>query len=162
MFLEKIESKNAPKPVGAYSPAVKLGDFVYLSGQIGLDPQTNEMVEGIENQTKQVMENIKALLAERKLEMHHIVKTTILLANIDDFALVNEIYGSYFTGVYPARSAFEVARLPKDALVEIECFVIDTRAYEQAAHGGCGDNCGCGDNGCEEEDHSCGCGGCHE
>lgn len=155
MFLQKIESKNAPKPVGAYSPGVKLGDFVYLSGQIGLDPTTNEMVEGIEQQTKQVMENIKALLNEKGLDMHHIVKTTILLDNIDDFNAVNDIYGSYFTGVYPARSAFEVARLPKNALVEIECMVIDTLMYERQQEG-------CG--GCQghEEEESCGCGGCHE
>lgn len=162
MFLEKIESSNAPKPVGAYSPAVKLGDFVYMSGQIGLDPATNELVDGVENQARQVMENIKALLAERGLQMHHIVKTTVLLSNIDDFASVNEIYASYFTGVYPARSAFEVSRLPKNALVEVECFVVDTLAYEQAAQGGCGDNCDCNDDGCGEEEHSCGCGGCHE
>ena len=157
MFLQKIESKNAPKPVGAYSPAVKLGDFVYMSGQIGLDPQTNEMVGGIEAQTKQVMENIKALLAEKSLDMHHIVKTTILLDNMDDFSIVNDIYGSYFTsGVFPARSAFEVAKLPKNALVEIECLVIDTLVYEQQQGcGGCGSNSDdCGDD--------CGCGGCHE
>ncbi|MDF9823797.1 2-iminobutanoate/2-iminopropanoate deaminase [Breznakia sp. PF5-3] len=153
MFLQKIESKNAPKPVGAYSPAVKLGDFVYMSGQLGLDPNTNELVEGIENQTRQVMENIKALLNEKGLDMHHIVKTTILLDNIDDFQKVNEIYGAYFEGVYPARSAFEVARLPKNALVEIECLVIDTLMYERQQEGcggcgghegeGCGDDCGC-------------------
>lgn len=158
MFLQKIESKNAPKPVGAYSPAVKLGDFVYMSGQIGLDPQTNEMVDGIEAQTKQVMENIKALLNEKGLDMHHIVKTTILLDNIDDFSVVNDIYGSYFTsGVFPARSAFEVAKLPKNALVEIECLVIDTLIYEQQQQQqSCG---GCSSDDCGDD---CGCGGCHE
>lgn len=150
MFLQKVESKNAPKPVGAYSPAVKLGDFMYVSGQLGIDPVTNELVEGIENQTRQVMKNIKALLNEKGLDMHHIVKTTILLDNIDDFSKVNDVYGDYFQDVFPARSAFEVARLPKGGLVEIECFVLDTLAYERqqegcnGCHGGdCSDDCNC-------------------
>lgn len=153
MFLQKIESANAPKPVGAYSPAVKLGDFVYMSGQIGLDPVTNEMAEGIEAQAKQVMENIKALLQEQGLDMRHIVKTTIMMDNIEDFQIVNDIYGSYFEGVYPARSAYEVSKLPKGALVEIECLVIDTTVYEQQmTHGGCHEQsggCDCGGGCCE-------------
>ena len=156
-FLQKIESKNAPAPVGAYSPAVKLGDFMYMSGQLGLDPKTNELVEGgVAAQTKQAMDNIRAILNEVGLDMHHIVKTTILLADINDFSAVNDVYGDYFTDVFPARSAFQVAALPKGALVEIECMVIDTLVYErqaQQAQGGC-DGCGdsCGDD--------CGCGGC--
>ncbi|OCN04537.1 reactive intermediate/imine deaminase [Erysipelotrichaceae bacterium MTC7] len=154
-FLQKIESSNAPAPVGAYSPAVKLGDFMYMSGQLGLDPKTNELVEGgVAAQTKQAMENIRALLNEVGLDMHHIVKTTILLADINDFSAVNDVYGDYFTDVFPARSAFQVAALPKGAAVEIECMVIDTLVYERQAeqqhnHDGC-DSCGDG----------CGCGGC--
>lgn len=109
-----------PKALGPYSAYRKCGNFVYLSGQLGLDPQTNELKEGIEAQCTQALENIKAILSLENLQMDDIVKSTILLSNIQDFALVNEIYGKYFKNPYPARSAFEVANLPKGGLIEIE------------------------------------------
>ena len=126
VFLKAVKPANAPKALGPYSPAVKLGDFVYLSGQIPLNPETGE-VEGttIEEQTHQVMKNIKAVLADMGLDYKHIVKTTIFVSDLNDFDKLNEVYGSYLEEPYPARSCVQVARLPKDVKVEIECIVID-------------------------------------
>ena len=148
MFLQAIKSKKAPAAIGPYSPGVKLGDFVYLSGQIPLDPATNAMVEGgIKEQTTRVLENITALLAEINLGLHHIVKTTVFLSDLADFTEMNEIYATYFTEPYPARSTVQVAALPKNAKVEIECLVLDTLAYEQENCAGCQGGC---DNSCRE------------
>ena len=157
MFVHQITSENAPKAIGPYSPAVKLGDFVYLSGQIPVDPTTGNVVEGgIKEQTERVMKNIVALLDEIHLSTRHIVKTTVFINNMDNFATVNEVYASYFDPAYPApaRSCVEVSRLPKDVLVEIECLVIDTLVYEQQMNQGCK---GCSQHGecCDQE-----CGGC--
>lgn len=154
-FLQKIESDKAPKAIGPYSPAVKLGDFVFLSGQLGMDHEGVLVGDDVKSQTHQAMKNIGALLSEMELSYRHIVKTTVFVSDLNDFNKVNEIYGSYFDeGVYPARSCVEVARLPKDAKVEIECMVLDTSVYEkQMEQSQCGDGCGsdCG-GGC--------CGGC--
>ena len=125
---------------------------VYLSGQIPLNPETGE-VEGttIEEQTHQVMKNIKAVLADMGLDYKHIVKTTIFVSDLNDFDKLNEVYGSYLEEPYPARSCVQVARLPKDVKVEIECIVIDTLVYEQqmaaqeSGCSGCGGGC---DGGC--------------
>ena len=147
MFINAIHSEHAPKAIGPYSPAVKLGDFVYLSGQIPLDPKTGEVVgTTIEEQTHQVMKNIGAVLAEMGLAHRHVVKTTVFMKDLNDFNAFNEVYGSYFTQPYPARSCVEVAKLPKDVLVEVECLVIDTLVYEQQmAAQSCGGCSGCGD-----------------
>lgn len=155
MFINAIKPENAPKALGPYSPAVKLGDFVYLSGQIPLDPKTNEIAgTTIEEQAHQVMKNIGVVLEEMGLSYRHIVKTTIFMKNLNDFNTLNEVYGSYLSEPYPARSCVQVAKLPKDVLVEIECLVIDTLVYEQqmaAQQGGCsGCSGGCGDGGCCE------------
>lgn len=163
MFINKITSKNAPEAFGPYSPAVKLGDFVYLSGQIPLDPRTMEVVaEDIKSQTHQVMLNIGNLLEEMKLGYRHIVKTTVYLKDMNQFAEFNEVYGSYFIEPYPARTTIEVARLPKDVLVEVECMVIDTLMYEQqmaqSSGCGCGSEDGCGTD--ESEGCGSGCSGC--
>ncbi len=159
-FLQKFESDKAPKAIGPYSPAVKLGDFVYLSGQLGMDENANLVSDDVVLQTKRAMENIEAVLGSMGLGFRHIVKTTVFVSDLNDFDKVNEVYGSYFTeGVYPARSCVEVSRLPKDAKVEIECIVIDTLAYEQASHGcGCGGG-GCSEEGCDDSHEGC-CGGC--
>ncbi len=151
-FKVKIESEQAPKAIGPYSPAIKLSDFVYLSGQLGMDVNGNIVSEDVSEQTHQAMKNIGQLLSEMHLEYRHIVKTTIFVSDMNDFAKVNEVYGSYFEGVYPARSCVEVSRLPKDGKVEIECLVLDTLAYE-AQH-----QCG----GCHHDDDGCGgcCSGC--
>ncbi|WP_276834368.1 Rid family detoxifying hydrolase, partial [Massilicoli timonensis] len=103
MFINAIHSEHAPKAIGPYSPAVKLGDFVYLSGQIPLDPKTGEVVgTTIEEQTHQVMKNIGAVLAEMGLAHRHVVKTTVFMKDLNDFNAFNEVYGSYFTQPYPA------------------------------------------------------------
>lgn len=152
IFIKAVKPENAPKALGPYSPATKLGDFVFLSGQIPLDPKTGEVVgTTIEEQTHQVMKNIGAVLADMGLAYKHIIKTTIFVADLNDFDKLNEVYGSYLEEPFPARSCVQVARLPKDVKVEIECMVIDTLVYEQqyaAQQGGCS-SCGGGcDGGC--------------
>ncbi|MGL2685604.1 RidA family protein [Helicobacter pylori] len=122
---EVIHSTLAPKAIGSYSQAIVTNDLVFVSGQLGIDATTGEFKGAdIHSQTTQSMENIKAILKEANLGMDSVVKTTILLKSLDDFAVVNEIYGSYFTEPYPARATFQVAKLPKDALVEIEAIAI--------------------------------------
>jgi 2-iminobutanoate/2-iminopropanoate deaminase len=120
MNKQPIQTNEAPSAIGPYSQAVKTGDVIYSSGQIGLDPATGEMVEGLENQAHRVMKNVKAVLAAADCDMNDVVKTLIFMQNMEDFVTVNEIYASYFEEPYPARSAVEVARMPKGALVEVE------------------------------------------
>ena len=119
-----INAKNAPAAVGPYVHAVKAGNFVFTSGQIGLIPETGVLAEGIAAQTEQVLKNLGAVLAEVGLTYTDVINTTVLLDSIDDFAAVNEIYAKYFTGDAPARSCVEVAALPKGALVEIEVVAV--------------------------------------
>ncbi|WQS96920.1 RidA family protein [Helicobacter pylori] len=120
-----IHSTLAPKAIGPYSQAIATNDLVFVSGQLGIEASTGEFKGAdIHSQTTQSMENIKAILKEVGLGMDSVVKTTILLKSLDDFAVVNEIYGSYFKEPYPARATFQVAKLPKDALVEIEAIAI--------------------------------------
>ncbi len=122
---EVIHSTLAPKAIGPYSQAIATNDLVFVSGQLGIDVSTGEFKGAdIHSQTTQSMENIKAILKEAGLGMDRVVKTTILLKSLDDFSVVNEIYGSYFKEPYPARATFQVAKLPKDALVEIEAIAI--------------------------------------
>ncbi|WP_199490607.1 RidA family protein [Helicobacter pylori] len=122
---EVIHSALAPKAIGPYSQAIATNDLVFISGQLGIDASTGEFKGAdIHSQTTQSMENIKAILKEAGLGMDSVVKTTILLKSLDDFSVVNEIYGGYFKEPYPARATFQVAKLPKDALVEIEAIAI--------------------------------------
>ncbi|MFT2818842.1 RidA family protein [Helicobacter pylori] len=122
---EVIHSTLAPKAIGPYSQAIATSDLVFVSGQLGIDASTGEFKgTDIHSQTTQSMENIKAILKEAGLGMDSVVKTTILLKSLDDFSVVNEIYGNYFKEPYPARATFQVAKLPKDALVEIEAIAI--------------------------------------
>jgi 2-iminobutanoate/2-iminopropanoate deaminase len=116
-----INSNKAPGAIGPYSQAIEKDGFTYVSGQLPIDQTTGEFAgSDIESQAKQSLENTKYILEEAGLEMNDIIKTTILLKDIEDFAAVNEIYGQYFQAPYPARATYEVARLPKDALIEIE------------------------------------------
>ena len=118
---ETITSLKAPKAVGAYSQAIKAGDYLITSGQIPIDPSTGTLVEGgIEAQTKQVMENLKQVLFAGGVDFNDVVKTTIFILNMGDFVAVNGVYEKYFSKTLPARSCIGVASLPKEALVEIE------------------------------------------
>ena len=115
-----ILSEKAPKVVGPYSQAIETGGLVFCSGQIGIDPQTSTLREGVEAQTHQIMKNISAVLSQNGLSLNHIVKTTIFLGSMQDYQKVNGIYGEYFTEHKPARSTIQVAGLPIGALIEIE------------------------------------------
>ena len=119
--MKAINSTKAPSAIGPYSQAVDKDGFIFVSGQLPIDETTGSFAgEDIASQARQSLQNIKYILEEAGLEMKDISKTTILLKNIEDFAIVNEIYGQFFTAPYPARATYEVARLPKDALIEIE------------------------------------------
>lgn len=117
---KEIHTKNAPEAIGPYSQAIEVGNFVYTSGAIGVNPESGDIAEGIEGQTRQVMDNLKAVLEEAGTDFSKVVKFTIFLSSMDDFATVNEIYGEYLEKPYPARSTVEVARLPMDLLVEMD------------------------------------------
>lgn len=120
-----IETSNAPEPIGPYSQAVKAGNTLYVSGQIALDPTFGKLVnKTLEDETKQVMENIGAILNEAGMDYHHIVKCSIFIKNMDDFGLINKVYGQYFDQQPPARETVEVSRLPKDVHVEISCIAV--------------------------------------
>jgi 2-iminobutanoate/2-iminopropanoate deaminase len=123
---EIIFSENAPKPIGPYSQAVKVGSTVYLSGQIGLDPKTGNFIseDDVVAQTQQVMKNIGFLLQKAGTDYAHIVKVSIFLKDMNDFPQINEVYASYFKDTYPARETVQVSRLPKDALVEISVIAV--------------------------------------
>ncbi len=118
--MKAIYTKNCPEPIGPYSQAVQAGNFVFVSGQVGKDPVSGAMkTENIKVEATQVMNNIKNILETAGLKMSNIVKTTIFLSSMDDFAQVNEVYGSYFTGNFPARETVQVSRLPLNANIEV-------------------------------------------
>ena len=122
---EIVHTNRGPKPIGPYSVVVKANGFLFLSGQTPLDPQTG-LVSGsnISEQTEQVLENIKAILESAGSNLHHVIKTTVFLKDMNTFTAMNEVYGRYFSTAPPARSTVEVARLPKDVSVEIEVIAI--------------------------------------
>lgn len=116
-----IATENAPQAIGPYSQAVACGNFLFTSGQLGLDPKTGNFVEGgVTEQTEQVIRNLKAVLENAGFSLENVVKTTCFLADMNDFAAMNEVYRKHFTGDYPARSAVAIKTLPKNGLVEIE------------------------------------------
>ena len=115
-----VETDNAPKAIGTYSQAVKVNGFLFISGQIPLDPSTMELVEGIENQINQVFENIKQILKADGMDFSNVVKLSVLLEDLSHFEKVNEIMAQIFSKPYPARAAYEVSKLPKGSSVEIE------------------------------------------
>ncbi|MBT2217324.1 RidA family protein [Virgibacillus dakarensis] len=119
-MVKAIQTENAPAAIGPYSQAIEAGDFVYVSGQIPINPATGEVEQGIEKQTEQVLKNLQAILTEAGADFSQVVKFTIYLASMDNFATVNKIYGSYLQEPYPARATVEVSRLPKDVLVEMD------------------------------------------
>jgi 2-iminobutanoate/2-iminopropanoate deaminase len=116
-----IKPKSSPAAVGPYNHAVRVGDLLFSAGQIPLDPATGNLVPGdIKAQTERVLQNVKAILDDQKLTFGHVVKTTVFLTNLGDFAAMNEVYAKYFTADFPARSTIQVSALPKGASVEIE------------------------------------------
>jgi 2-iminobutanoate/2-iminopropanoate deaminase len=128
MHKKIIITKNAPMPIGPYSQAVQVGDWLFISGQIPINPETGFIINtNIEDETKQVMENIKAILVEAKISFENVVKSTIFLSDMELFSHVNEIYGSYFTSEFPARETVAVKTLPKNVNVEISMIAIASK-----------------------------------
>jgi 2-iminobutanoate/2-iminopropanoate deaminase len=122
MKVKSLRSEQAPEPIGPYSQAIQAGDFIFTSGQIAINPRTGAIDSAdVAAQTRQVLDNLTAVLQAAGLNLAQVIKTTIFLKDMNDFPRVNEIYALYFRDVLPARSTVQVARLPKDALIEIEC-----------------------------------------
>ena len=120
-----IATDKAPQAIGPYSQAISAGDFIFTSGMIPIDPATNTLVEGdVKVQAEQAIGNLKALLEESGSNLDNVIKTVVFIRNMDDFAAVNEVYSTFFTKDCPARSCVEVARLPKDVLIEIEAIAL--------------------------------------
>lgn len=119
-----IATPQAPKAVGPYSQAVEVGGTIYVSGQLPIDPQSGCMAEGIEEQTRRSLSNIAAILAAAEASLADVVKVTVLLQHMEDFAAMNAVYATFFSGAMPARVCFEVARLPMGALVEIDAVAV--------------------------------------
>lgn len=119
-----VKTDKAPGAIGPYSQGIDIGNMIFFSGQIPLDPETGVMPKGIEAQTRRALDNVKGLLESQGLTFKNVVKTTVFLDNIDDFTTMNGIYAEYFEEPYPARSAVEVAKLPKGALVEVEVIAV--------------------------------------
>jgi len=122
---QEINTPNAPAPIGPYSQGILSGNTLYMSGQIALSPETGELVNtSIEEETNQVMQNIQAVLIQTGMTMENIVKCSIFISDMDNFSEINEVYGSYFAGIAPARETVEVSRLPKDVNVEISVIAV--------------------------------------
>lgn len=119
-----LATDQAPAAIGPYSQGIAASETVYVSGQLPLDPATGAFPEGTAAQTAQSLKNIQAILAQQGMTLANVVKTTVFLADINDFAEMNKVYGEFFTQPYPARSAVQVAKLPKDAPLEIECIAV--------------------------------------
>ena len=130
-----IDTNQAPRAIGPYSQGVSFGGLLFVSGQIPVDPQSGEIISGgIEAQTRQVMNNLQAVLMAAGLDFSHVLKTTVFLRNMNDYALMNDVYGLYFDYSPPARACVEVSRLPKDVLVEVECVAAAPTDYEDRAN----------------------------
>lgn len=122
---DAVLTDHAPKPIGPYSQAIRANGFLYVSGQVALHPQTGALVgTSIQEQTERTLENVKGIVEAAGVKLTQVVKTTVFLKNMNDFAAMNEVYARYFASAPPARSTVEVARLPKDALVEMEVVAV--------------------------------------
>ena len=122
--MKVISTTNAPAAIGPYSQALRTGNMMFVSGQIPVDPATGKMADTIEEQAKQSLTNLKNILEAEGLSLANVIKTTVFLADLNDFAKVNEVYASFFEAPYPARSCVQVAAIPKGAGVEIECIAV--------------------------------------
>ncbi len=125
MEKQVIFTDKAPAAIGPYSAAIHAGSFIFTSGQLPVDPVTGAMPDSIEEQTRRSLNNVKAVLEAGGTDMAHVIKTTVFLQSMDDFSAMNAVYSEFFSGAYPARSAVEVARLPKGAKVEIEAVAVE-------------------------------------
>jgi 2-iminobutanoate/2-iminopropanoate deaminase len=122
---DTVLTDRGPKPIGPYSQAIRANGFLYVSGQVALDPRTGEMLSGdIAQQTERTLENVKGIVEAAGSKLSHVIKTTVFLRDMNEFAAMNEVYALYFPSAPPARSTVQVARMPKDALVEIEVIAI--------------------------------------
>ncbi|MFC1761942.1 RidA family protein [Planctomycetota bacterium] len=122
--MESIASDNAPAAIGPYCQAIKTGNFVFCSGQLGIDPTTGNLAPDVEGQTRQIFRNLTAVLKAASLTLQNVAKTTVFLASMDDFATVNAVYAEVFGGHKPARATVEVSRLPLNAHIEVECIAV--------------------------------------
>ena len=123
--MKVLQTEKAPAAIGPYSQAIEVNGFVFASGQIPIDPATGEFVEGgIEEQTRQALTNASQIMAEAGIDLSHVIKTTVYLADMSDFAAMNKVYATFFKPLFPARSAVAVKALPKGALVEVECIAV--------------------------------------
>jgi 2-iminobutanoate/2-iminopropanoate deaminase len=122
---ERIKTPDAPAAIGPYCQGLLIGDTLYVSGQIALDPHTGELVEGdVQDETAQILDNVGAVLRAADMDFAHVVQVTLFLRDMDDYAPVNEVYARYFSGATPAREALEVGKLPREARVEISCIAV--------------------------------------
>lgn len=128
MEKEIIVTEKAPSAIGPYSQAVRVGELLFISGQLGIDPTNGELAEEIEKQTKQAFENLKTILEAGGSSLEEVVKVNVFLRNMDNFSVMNEIYASYFTEQFPARCCVEVSKLPKEAEVEIDVIALRKRS----------------------------------
>lgn len=143
-------SEKAPRAVGPYSPAIRSGEFIFVSGQIGVDPATGNLVDGgIEAEANQALKNLKVMVEAAGADLSKVVKTTVFLRDIADYAKMNAVYAEFFAVNPPARSAFQIGALPKNAAIEVEAIAVIPQCHCGADHG-C--DCGCGD----ESDCCCG------
>lgn len=123
--MKVLQTEKAPAAIGPYSQAIEVNGFVFASGQIPIDPATGEFVEGgIEEQTRQALTNASQIMAEAGIDLSHVIKTTVYLADMSDFSAMNKVYATFFKPPFPARSAVAVKALPKGALVEVECIAV--------------------------------------
>ena len=122
---QRIKSPGAPMPIGPYCSGLLVGDTLYCSGQIAMDPVSGEMIEGdVQDETARVLDNIGAVLRAADMDFEHVVQVSLFLRDMDDYAMVNEVYARYFSGTTPAREALEVGKLPRDASIEISCIAV--------------------------------------
>lgn len=122
---ERIKTPDAPAAIGPYCQGLLVGETLYVSGQIALDPQTGEMAEGdVQDETAQILDNVGAVLRAADMDFAHVVQVTLFLTDMDDYAMVNEVYARYFSGATPAREALEVGKLPRGARVEVSCIAV--------------------------------------
>ncbi len=121
--MKEIKTNNAPAAIGPYSQGITAGGLLFTSGQIPIDPKTGEIPGGVEAQTRQALTNVSNIVKEAGADMNKVIKTTVFIKNMEDFAKINEVYAEFFEKPYPARSCVEVARLPKDVLLEVEAIV---------------------------------------